>query len=247
MVRNNNFFIISGFISITLFLLFFFAFIHLLFSSKKLDVYALKKDNYISISLDMSLPKIKKHKKSAVVKHQVSQKAQVLPKQEIPAQDIDVGDLFSDVWTKKIKKKKVKKSSQDIKRLQEIEKRVQTLKNNDVENISKIVQNVDKASVEEEQSSASTSNEVNEYLAKIQALVYEHFFPPQNSQGNSVKAVIELSGIGKVLDFRILNYSANSALNDECDRIKDRLIGVLFPVNPQNRSGNYIIILKSKE
>ncbi len=93
----------------------------------------------------------------------------------------------------------------------------------------------------------STANAVNEYLAKIQALVYENFVPPPNSQGHTVKAVIELSAIGKVMDFRILTYSANSSLNDECDKIRDRLIGVLFPANPQNKSGSYIVMLTSKE
>ena len=84
-------------------------------------------------------------------------------------------------------------------------------------------------------------------MAIIQALVYKHFFPPQNSQGYSVKAVIVLSAIGKVMDFRILNYSSNNNLNDECDKVKNRLMGVVFPINPQNKSGNYIIILTSKE
>jgi len=68
----------------------------------------------------------------------------------------------------------------------------------------------------------SSANEVNEYFAKIQALVYEYFEPPQNSQGYSVRAVIELSALGKFIDFRILDYSANIALNEECDKIKDR-------------------------
>ena len=49
------------------------------------------------------------------------------------------------------------------------------------------------------------------------------------------------------MDFRILNYSPNSNLNDECDKVKNRLMGVVFPLNPQNKSGNYIIILTSKE
>ena len=96
-------------------------------------------------------------------------------------------------------------------------------------------------------SKTSTASEVNEYLAKIQALVYEYFYPPQNSQGNSVKAVIELSAIGKVYDFRILRYSSNSELNSECDKIKERLSTVVFPKNPDNTSGTYIIILTSKE
>ena len=49
------------------------------------------------------------------------------------------------------------------------------------------------------------------------------------------------------MDFRILNYSANSSLNDECDKVKNRLMGIVFPVNPEKKTGNYIIILTAKE
>jgi len=49
------------------------------------------------------------------------------------------------------------------------------------------------------------------------------------------------------MDFRILNYSANDALNSEVDKIKNRLKSVVFPINPQNRSFNTKVILKSKE
>ncbi len=84
-------------------------------------------------------------------------------------------------------------------------------------------------------------------MAKIQALVYDYFAPPPNSQGYSVKAVIRLGALGKVLDFRILNYSANEDLNKESDKMKEKLKGVVFPKNPQNKSNNYIIILKATE
>ena len=100
---------------------------------------------------------------------------------------------------------------------------------------------------EETDKSASTANEVNEYLAKIQAIVYQYFYPPDNSQGNSIRAVIKLSSIGKVIDFRILNYSGNDSLNKECDKIKERLISVMFPINPKSKTESYTIILKSEE
>jgi protein TonB len=93
----------------------------------------------------------------------------------------------------------------------------------------------------------SSANEVNEYFAKIQNIVYKYFYPPQNSQGNTVKAVIKLGALGKVLDFRILQYSSSIDLNNECDQIKQRLSSVVFPVNPKNRFGSYTILLTSKE
>ncbi|RLA70493.1 MAG: hypothetical protein DRG30_09210, partial [Epsilonproteobacteria bacterium] len=109
------------------------------------------------------------------------------------------------------------------------------------------IKNLDQSEVSDENNPASTANEVNEYLAKINALVYQHFNPPQNSQGNSVKAVIELSAIGKVLDFRILSYSSSNSLNQESDKVKESLKRVVFPVNPENKSSRTIVILTSKE
>jgi len=235
MDRDRNLFIVSGFISISLFTIFLLLFFYMLFSSKKVDIFALKKDNYISISIDTTINKTKVFKK--YTKKHIS-KANNKSTSNI-SEPVDIENLFSDVWTRKIKQKSKKVKKIDTKRLQQIQKKSKLLSESKAEDIPDVVQNeVEKPSI---------SNEVNEYLARIQGLVYEHFFPPQNSQGYSVKAVIKLSSIGKVMDFRILNYSANSSLNAECDNIKARLMSVMFPVNPNKRSKSYIIILKSKE
>ena len=212
----------------------------MLFSSNKINSFALQKDNYISVSLDISLPEIKKYTKKSV-----KSKIKIDNAVAMPDQEVDVENLFDSVWTKNINTKKRKKKKTDNKRLQEIQKRVKTIKDNSVKDISKIVENIDKISSESENSSASTSNEVNEYLAKIQAIVYKHFYPPSNSEGHTVKAVIELSALGKVIDFRILTYSSNAALNDECNKIRERLLGVLFPINPQNKSSTTIVNITS--
>jgi protein TonB len=210
----------------------------MLFSKSNIDIYALKKDNYISISLEM--PQMQTSKKESVT-------IPVIEDSIMEPNDVNIDDLFSDVWTKNIKKQKKIEKKVDNKRLLEIRKKFKKVDKNNVKPIlEKITDNntVDKS---DDSQKLSIANAVNEYLAKIQALVYKNFVPPQNSQGHSVKAVIELSAIGKVMDFRILTYSVNSSLNDECDNIKDRLIGVLFPANPQNKSGSYIVMLTSKE
>ena len=241
MVENRSLFYISGFISISLFIFFLVLFVFMMFSPTRLNQFALTKDNYISISLDMPKITTKSSKKNNFTP--AKEKKQPTP----VTPNIDVGSLFNNVWTKNIKKKKVKKRVVDSKRIQEIQKKINTTKNNKVSDISKKINKINNAVASDVDAHKSSANEINEYLAKIQALVYTYFNPPQNSQGNSVKAVINLSSIGKVLDFRILNYSANSSLNDECDLIKERLMSVVFPINPQNKSGNYIIILTSKE
>ena len=238
MVNNNSYFYISGFISISLFIFFASLVIFMLFSSSKDDIYALKKDSYISISLEV--PKLQTSAKKSVV-------TPIKEQSIVEPSDINIDDLFSDVWTKNIKKKKKIKKKIDNKRLQEIGKQSKKIDKNSVKEVLKKTINSNAVEKSDNSQKISTANVVNEYLAKIQALVYDNFIPPQNSQGHSVRAVIELSSIGKVMDFRILNYSANSSLNNECDKIKERLMGVLFPANPENRSGSYIIMLTSKE
>lgn len=238
MDKNSYYFYISGFISVSLFLSIFLLFIFTLFSVKKINTFALKKDTYISISLDVPTVKATKPQK----------KAKSLPvetQQEEVSKNIDVNDLFSDVWTKKIVKKE--KKPVNSKRLQEIQKKIKIVKSNNVKSITETPDNIDKIESKKDSQSASTANEVNEYLAKIQAIVYQNFNVPPNSEGNSIKTVIELNALGKVLDFRILTYSQNIALNAEADKIKERLRSVVFPINPENKSSKTIVILISKE
>nr|WP_321266038.1 TonB C-terminal domain-containing protein [uncultured Sulfurimonas sp.] len=238
MGNNSSYFYISGVISISLFAFFTFLIVYTLFSKSNIDIYALKKDNYISISLDM--PKVQKSTKQSVITPTVEQSV-------AEPSDVNIDDLFSDVWTKSIKKPKKKIEKVDNKRILEIGKKSKKIDKKNTKQLEQKVVDSSMMSDSDENQKTSTANEVNEYLAKIQALVYQNFAPPQNSQGYSVKAVIELSAIGKVMDFRILTYSQNSNLNNECDKIKDRLAGVLFPINPHNKSGSYIVMLTSKE
>lgn len=237
-MANNLYFYTSGLISLALFFLFTAVVFLMMLSSPKADIFALKKDNYISISLEMP-KKITSPKKSVV--------APVVKESVKESKEVSVDDLFNDVWTKEIQKTKKKIKKTNNKRLLEIGKKSKIVDKKDVKKVIE-QKNINNAIEKSDDSKKdSTATVVNEYLAKIQGLVYENFIPPPNSQGNSVKAVIELSPIGKVIDFRILNYSASSSLNDESDKVKSRLMGLLFPVNPKNIAGSYIIILKSKE
>ena len=238
MARNNTLFYISGVISLSLFTFFLAIFVYMMIKSSNINEYALQKDNYISISMDIQ-PKSTKSAKKSVQPTPIESTVSEMP------QDVDVNDLFSDVWTKKIQKKKVQ--PKDSKRIKEIQKKIKTTEANRVESISEKLNELDTTKSNEENSPSSTANEVNEYLAKIQALVYRYFNAPPNSEGYSVVAYIELNSIGKVLDFRILTYSANDALNAEVDKIKNRLKSVVFPINPQNKSHSGKVIIRSKE
>ena len=240
MANNNNYFLISGFISFSLFAFFLFSFIMMMFGQSKINSYALKRDNYISISLE--IPKLQQSQPKR--REKVSQ---VQPSTPIESKNVDIDDLFSDVWTKKIVQTKKKVVPDNSKRILEIQKKIKTTEDNDVKSISEKVNNIDNVKTNKDSEASSTAQEVNEYLAKIQAIVYQYFKVPHNSEGHSVKTVIELNSLGKVLGFRVLTYSANEALNSEADKIRDRLIHVIFPKNPQNKSSRTVVILISKE
>jgi len=210
----------------------------MMFIDKENKIYALKKDKFISVSIVMPKESIKhsSQKKSSTAIAQTKEIAK--------NKNIDINDLFSDVWTQKIEHKKKKINS---KRIQDITKQLKTAKTNKVNSIAKKIEKSEIDASDNEVNEASTGDEVNEYLAKIQAIVYQHFHVPPNSEGNSVKTLIELDPLGKMTDFRILNYSSNDALNEEVDKIKERLRNVVFPKNPQNRSSRTVVVLISKE
>lgn len=237
MDRDNPYFLVSGFISISFFIFFVSLFLYMMLSNSKVTDFALNKDNYISISLETVQIPTKQVKKTKTIPN-VEQKSI----EEV--KEIDIGDLFSDVWTKDIKIKKEEKKV-DNKRLELINKKIKTSKENVVEPITEVIKNNEADITDTQNKKSSTANEVNEYLAKIQAIVYKYFEPPANSQGHTVKVIIELSAIGKVLDFRILTYSTNKALNKECDKIKYRLASVLFPQNPQGESFRTVVNITS--
>ncbi len=240
MDKENKYFYISGLLSFSLFTLVILLFIMLLFKPSKSNTFGLKKENYISISLEV--PKIVSSKQKKQVKM-----AKVSESVESEIENIDVNNLFSDVWTKKITAKKEKPKPQNTRRILEIQKQLKTTHSNKVDSIAEKVNNLDSVKTKSESDTTSTANQVNEYLAKIQAIVYQYFHVPPNSAGNSVKTVIELNALGKVLDFRVLSYSANDRLNAEVDKIKERIRHVVFPVNPQNSSSRTVVILISKE
>ncbi len=242
MDKEQQYFYISGFLSLMLFAMILFFFIMMLFSPVNKKIYGLEKDNYISVSVSIApvmQKKPKQVKKVAPVVNPVS-----TTEDTDMSEDIDVNDLFSDVWTKKIQKPQIKKVTR--RNLDAIRQKIK------VPQVKKTLStkqdlHLNEKNLQSEENSSSKANEVNEYLAKIQAIVYEHFFVPPNTQGLSVKAVIELNALGKLLDFRILQYSSNDALNKEADRIRERLRSVVFPRNPLNIKSRTIILLKSKE
>jgi len=229
---NQRYFFISGLISLSFFILFLALFVIMLFNVNSIKSYGFKKKKFISVSIDFTPSKSIEKK----IKSLVEPKPVVSEPVKKEVKQIDVKNLFSDVWTQKIDKVKKIEHKLNSKRISEIQKQIKLKKTS-----------VNKISTKTTKAPTSSATEVNEYLAKIQSIVYQHFNVPPNTEGNSVKSVIELDPFGKMIDFRILTYSSNEELNKEVDKIKNRLVNVVFPVNPQHKSSRTTVILISKE
>lgn len=222
--------------------------------SNDVKSYALQKDDQVSISVNMASIQVDNVKKS--IDKPVEKEVEKPIVKEVPNEEavvktekkeINIDNLFSQVTTKDIKKddKKVEKEL-DKRVAQELSKKSTKAQENQVESLSSKMEKINSQVKSDKATKASTGSDVNEYRATIQALVYENFFPPENSQGKAALAVIELDAFGKMIDFRILTYSGDSLFNAECDKIKNRLKTVLFPKNPDGKPGTYKIQLMSE-
>lgn len=249
--QDERYFYLSGAISFGLFFIFTALFAMLLIKSDQVKQYALKKDSFISVSINISDIKPARHdtKKpdiKPVEKPQPAQSSAATSPQSVP----DVASLFSDVWTQKVANKPKKEQIKpDTKRLSAIEKRLKTTKSETSQIASEKLEKLSlkRPPAELVGTSSSSAKEVNEYLAKIQAFVYEHFYPPMNSEGNSAKIRIWLDGYGRLKDYRVLAPSGSTAFNSEVDALKKRLKRLDFPRHPKREAITIDIILTAKE
>jgi len=209
-----------------------------MFNKSKLHNFALNKKDFISVSLE-NIPQ---------PLHQESRKvtATIAPKNKfISKKNVDIDDLFSDVWTKNITPSK--KVPVDYRNLDAIQRKISKVTTNESVALDEKLHSVSKLLNKDNKQTISSAEEVNDYLAKIHTLVYKNFNVPSNSEGYSVKTVIVLSALGKLIDFRILTYSDNEALNHEVDNIKNRLKNIVFPLSVDNHSTTTIVILTSQK
>lgn len=253
-VQNRSYLLISGIISFFILFVTFFASVYLLFNAQKIKTYALKKDKYISISINAvaqtERKKVKPVVKKKVVKKEVHKKVkQVI---DTPIVNEDIGSLFSNVATKKIvhKKREVKRQSIDNRVFEVVKKDFHTLKENQVdESLSRRLEELKlrNSKVALVNQKASTALDINEFLAKLQAFVYDRFYPPANSSGSSAIVRIWIGSDSKMSRFIIVAPSNNDYFDDEIKSLKRRLQSIKFPDNPEKKEIVIDITLIAKE
>ncbi len=260
MVQNSledRYFYISGLISLTIFSAVTLLFAMVILHKSAIDTFAMQKDNYISVSLDMDL--VMPTMNEAKPDPEPTPKQEVVPEPEPAPEEIestpdpvntDVSSLFDDVWTQSADTKVDKKVEKvDTKRLAAIEKRIKTKETQKLQKASETIKTLElvKPSIEVVGASASTAPEVNEYLAKIHAQVKSKFYPPASSEGESAKVSVKLDANGNLTSYRVLVYSGSNIFNEEVDRLQRRLQRMTFPPNPDGKSISLEIILTVEE
>ena len=218
----------------------------------KIEQFALTKSDYVSVSIDISTSK---PVSKPVVKSEVEPKPQeekpdpvkaVNPPNEQKQSVPDISDLFSKLTPQKTPKKP-DENNQKLEALNALERQLNNHSN--TPQLAEKVKNTTlaKPSIQIVSKSGSSGPLVNEYHAKIQALIYANYYPPTGSQGQSARVRIYLSATGKLSGYRVIAYSTNQPFNNEVDWLKDRLGNIMFPPNPDGKDSVIEIILTAKE
>jgi len=252
---DDRYFYLSGLISLSLFAVICVFFALVVFHKSEIKTFAMQKDNYISVSLDMDFAVPSKYSAKPSPEPTPEPKPQTEPESE-PVETTpesvskDVSSLFDDVWTQSADTKvDTKEEKIDAKRLAAIEKRIKTKESKQVSSASEKIKTLElvKPSIEVVGSSASTAPEVNEYLARIHAQVKSKFFPPASTEGESAKVRVEIDAKGHLLSYRVLVPAGSNIFNEEVERLANRLRRMTFPENPDGESVVLNIILTVEE
>jgi outer membrane biosynthesis protein TonB len=195
--------------------------------------FALKKDNFIKISVDLTQEKPVKKQKKEVQKKQESIVKNEPSKEKPTAKPADFSSLFSNVDAQKIVHKKTKPKEQkiDSAQIQQIQKRIQTTKKREA-TASKAIESLEisKSSDNSNSKSFSTAQQINEIAAKITEIIYSRFLVDTTMLGNIVTIRISVDDRGSLVSYRIVQTSASQSLNQEAVELENRLLHVTFPV-----------------
>jgi hypothetical protein len=253
-INHERYFFLSGIIAISFFLILLFIAGYSIILSPKTEQFAMIKSDVINVSISLNEVEIKNEPENIteaqndplpeVIKEPASQENPKETKEAEP--QVNISDLFSQVKVDKTHKKK----EDDLKRrddLNHLEKELlQTKERTSIsEKVTKL--ELTKPSVKMVPVGGSTGPLVNEYHAKIQAMVHTNFHPPAGTVGEIAKVRMSFSSSGQLISYKIIRYSGNGTFNSEVEWLKDRLSVVRFPEHPEGRSTVLEFILAAKE
>jgi len=245
-------FYLGGVYAVVLFLLIIMLFFQLLRGLDKMHSYALAERSAVSVSLvDLPMTTKQVNTPKPVPKPEVKPEPTPEP-EETPAPPVeDISSLFSDIQTQKIvhTERPPEEKKIDAKRLATLQKRIKTTAKRETSATAELVKNLTLVRPSQEVAGQSSSGgaEVNAYYAKIQATIYNNFFPPANSQGSVSLIRIWISASGKMTRFKVLRPSGEPFFDREVAQLEQRLGRVTFERNPKGNEAVLDVSLVSKE
>ncbi|MCK9373836.1 MAG: TonB C-terminal domain-containing protein [Sulfuricurvum sp.] len=270
--NDERYFFMGGAIAFSLFAFLLFLIGFTVISSDKIENFALLESPYISISMTDSVsvpsaipippvkpqvsepepdiaevqPEVTKPQEKILERNFVSTKSKGQNDPKAEKQTPAISDLFSSVPAQKTSKVS-DDSEKKLEVLNEFERQISRTK--PTSQLAEKVKNTSliKPAVKIFSNSGSTGPLVNEYHAKIQALIYANYYPPTGSQGQSARVRLQVDGSGKLIAYRVITYSGNTPFNNEIDFLKERLRNLTFPANPDGKNSQFEIILTAKE
>lgn len=245
--NQERYFFLSGLISFSFFILLVGLAGYTLILSPKIEQFAMVKSNVINVSIAISETSTIEKSDPELATTPVEPEATHKQNDSVETEPVpEISDLFSQVKTEKLSKKPQDDSKRrdDLNALEkELSEKKETPRFSD--KVNKLT--LAKPSVKVIPQGGSTGPLVNEYHAKIQGLVYTYFRPPSGSAGEVARVRMSISASGKLIGYRIINYSGNSSFNNEVDWLKERLSSIRFPEHPDGKDAVLEFILTAKE
>ncbi|MDD2780114.1 TonB C-terminal domain-containing protein [Sulfuricurvum sp.] len=245
--NQERYFFLSGLISFTLFITLVVLVGYSIVLTPKIEQFSMIQSDVINVSIALTDAKSTEQNEPESLTSPAEPVVEEKPKEvEKPEPLTEISDLFAQVKQDKIPKKKIEDTAQRDE-LNALEKEV--LERRDTPRFSDKVNKLAlvKPAVKMVSQGGSTGPLVNEYHAKIQALVHTYFRPPSGSAGEIARVRMSISASGKLIAYRVISYSGNGSFNNEVDWLKDRLSSIRFPEHPDGKDALLEFILTAKE
>jgi len=248
--NDERYFYISGAISFFIFALLILLFGLTLLQTTTIQNVAMVQSDTISVSLDINnkpavdpQPAVIETLPESVEEEPVQEEAKT-SSEPIP----EISDLFSSVKAPDESKKKKEDQKKRDESLQNLEKQILERQKNQQQFSDKVKSlELVQPSIKMVAAGGSTGPVVNEYHAKIQALVYTAFHPSTGTQGSVSRVKMVISADGRLITYKVLSYSSNNSFNSETDWLKERLKKIIFPPHPEGKDAVLEFILTAKE
>lgn len=242
-MQRSGYFLISGALSLGIYLLICFSFLIYINSSEPK-----KYDSSKTTVLELELISTKSEKKTIARKTENKLQEEIVKVSTSKSQkqkSVDAKSLFANVTTKA--KKVVKKETNTVNESidpSRFKSKFQKQKKTDNSSISKLLSDTKTTSENFKQSSPTTGEE-HEYFSKIKELLSRRWNPKLLDKGLLIKVLVTITNDGK-FDYRIMKYSKDERFDEQLKEFLESQKYEIFPTHKINKEVGIITNFKSE-